>query len=143
MRSALTGVFFDQVWQAATTSLFGSRARHERDRVISLGPQLKAIEREHASDPEAGQQAMMKLYKASGVAPFGGCGLLLAGPVVSQATLALGTQRPNRSRPRHGHVRDRRSVNEHSRIASALIEGEQRRAASDCCIPRRYLRDGI
>jgi hypothetical protein len=92
VRSALTGVFYDQAWQAVTNSLFGSRARRERDRLISLGPQIKAIEREHASDPETGHRATMKLYRDSGVTPFGGCGLLLAGPILSQATLALRTR---------------------------------------------------
>ena len=43
VRSVLTGLLFDQARQAVTTSLFGSRARRERDRIVSLGPQLKAI----------------------------------------------------------------------------------------------------
>lgn len=92
VRSALIGVSFDQVWQVATRPLFGSRARHQRDRVSALGPQLRAVERKYADDPQARQRAVMEFYKANTVSPFAGCGWQLAGPVVSQLIIALGSR---------------------------------------------------
>jgi hypothetical protein len=92
VRSALIGVCFDQARQAATRQLFRSRARGRRDRVSALGPQLSAVLREHAADPEARERAMKEFYKANDVKPFAGCGWQLAGAVASQLVLALGSR---------------------------------------------------
>jgi 60Kd inner membrane protein len=92
VRSALIGVLFDQAWQAATRPLFGSGAQRQRDRISALGPQLTAVKRKYADDPQARQRAMMELYKTNDVNPVAGCGRQLAGPVVSQLVLALGSR---------------------------------------------------
>jgi hypothetical protein len=92
VRSALVGVLFDEARQAATSPLFGSRAQRQRDRISALGPQLRAVERKYADDPQARQRAVMEFYTANDVTPFAGCGWQLAGPVVSQLVLALGSR---------------------------------------------------
>jgi hypothetical protein len=93
VRSALIGAWFDQAWQATTGPLLGSRAQRQRDRLSALGPQLKAVQRKYADDdPQVRQRAMMEFYKPNAVNPFAGCGWQLAGPVVSQLVLALGSR---------------------------------------------------
>jgi hypothetical protein len=92
VRSALIRVLFDQAWETATTSLFRSRVQRQRDRVSALGPQLRAVERKYADDPDARRRAVMEFYKASAVNPLAGWGWLLAGPVVSQLVLASGSR---------------------------------------------------
>jgi hypothetical protein len=92
VRSALFGVLFDDARQAATKPLFGSRAQRQRDRISALGPQLRAVGRNYADDPQARQRAVMEFYKANHVTPFAGCGWQLAGPVGSQLVLALGSR---------------------------------------------------
>jgi hypothetical protein len=100
VRSALIGVLFDQAWQAATTRLFGSRAQRQRDRVSALGPQVRAVERKYADDPGARRRAVREFYKANDVNPLAGWGWLLAGPVVSQLALAVGSRRGRTVRDR-------------------------------------------
>lgn len=90
--SALRGACFDQAQQTAASQLFGSRARRERDRINALAPELRGVQREFAGDPHARQRAGMEFYKANEVTPFAGCGWQLAGPIVSQLVLALGTR---------------------------------------------------
>jgi hypothetical protein len=92
VRSALIGVLFDQACQTATTALFRSRAQRQRDRVSALGPQLWAVERKYADDPGARRRAVMEFYKANDVNPLAGWGWLLAGPVVPQLALAVGSR---------------------------------------------------
>jgi hypothetical protein len=92
VRSALRGAWFDQAQQTAARQLFSSRARRERARVSALGPQLRAVQRKYAGDPQARQKAVMDFYKTHEVTPFAGCGWQLAGPALSQLALALGTR---------------------------------------------------
>lgn len=92
VRSALIGAVFDQAWQGATKRLFGSRTRRKQERLAALLPQLKEIQRAHAADPDAARRAVKELYNANDVNPFAGCGWLLAGPVVSQIVIALGSR---------------------------------------------------
>jgi hypothetical protein len=66
----------------------------------ALAPQLRAVERKSAGDPEARQRAMLEFYKANGVNPGAGCGWQLAGPVVSQLVLALGSREARTVRDR-------------------------------------------
>lgn len=48
-----------------------------------LQPQMKAIQEEYGDDPQKQQQAMMKLYKKSGVNPLGAClPMLMQWPVL-------------------------------------------------------------
>ena len=76
----------------AAMQLFGSRARRDHDRINALEPQLEAAQREFAGDLQARQRAVMEFYKANEINPFAGCGWQLAGPMVSQLLLALGTR---------------------------------------------------
>lgn len=91
-RSALRGAWFDQAQQTAARQLFSSRARRERARISVLRPQLGAVQRKYAGDPQARQKAIMDFYKTNEVTPFAGCGWQLAGSVVAQLVLALGTR---------------------------------------------------
>jgi hypothetical protein len=100
VRSALRGAWFDQVLQTAARQLFGSRARRERARISALGPPLGAVQRQYAADPQARHRAVMEFYKANEVTPFAGCGWQLAGTVVSQLVLALGTRKGRTVRDR-------------------------------------------
>jgi hypothetical protein len=92
VRSALRGAWFDQAQQTAARQLFSSRARRERARISALGPQLRAVQRKYAGDPQARQRAVIDFSKTNEVTPFAGCGWQLAGPVVFQLVLALGTR---------------------------------------------------
>jgi hypothetical protein len=92
VRSALVGAWFDQAWQTQTRQLFGSCAKRQRDHISALEPQLAAVQRDYAGDPQARQRAVMDFYKTHEINPFAGCGWQLAGPMVSQVVLALGSR---------------------------------------------------
>jgi hypothetical protein len=100
VHSALIGQVFDQTCQAATRSLFGSPFQRGQDRLTALQPQLSALRRDSAGNPEAQQRAVMEFYDANDLKPFAGCGWLLAGPVISQSILALGARRGRTVRDR-------------------------------------------
>jgi 60Kd inner membrane protein len=58
----------------------------------ALQPQIRALQHEHASDPQAQQRAIMEFYKSNNVNPIAGCGWPAAGPIVSQLVLALSSR---------------------------------------------------
>ena len=92
VRSALIGVLFDQAWQAASRSLFRSRVKRHRTRLRALAPQLRAAEREYRGDPQARARARTEFYRSNPVNLAGGCGWLVAGPVVSHLARALSSR---------------------------------------------------
>jgi hypothetical protein len=89
VRSALIGVLFGQAWQAAWRPLSRSRVERHQVRLRALAPQLRAVERKHADDPQARQRARTEFYKSNAVNPARSCGWLVVGPLVSQVVLAL------------------------------------------------------
>jgi hypothetical protein len=92
VRSALIGNSYDEAWHAAWRQLFASRVRRGRTRLEALAPQLRAVQRTHDNDPQARQKAVSEFYKTHDVNLAGGCGWLLAGPLVSQLVVALSSR---------------------------------------------------
>jgi hypothetical protein len=92
VRSALIGVLFDQAWQAAWRSLFRSRVKRHLTRLRALAPQLKAAEREYRGDPLVRARARTEFYRSNRVNLAGGCGWLVAGPLVSQLALGVSSR---------------------------------------------------
>ena len=91
VRSALVGVLFDQAFQAVARPLFRSRAKRELDHMSSFATQLKSVEDEYADDPQARRRAVIEFCESNEVRPWVGCGWQLAGLVVSQLFLAVGS----------------------------------------------------
>lgn len=106
VRSALSGLLFDQAHQAATRPLFQSSVHRGQRRLRELAPSLKETEREHATDPQARQRAVTEFYEANAVHALAGCGWQLAGPIVSQLVLAMA-------------IRDRRTV--YDRVTGTIV----------------------
>jgi hypothetical protein len=92
IRSALIGVLFDQAWQAAWRPLFRSRVKRHQTRLRALAPQLRAAERAYRGDPQARARARTEFYRSNPVNPAGGCGWLVAGPLVSQLALGISSR---------------------------------------------------
>ena len=112
VRSALAGFLFDRARQATAGLLFRSQMRRGPDRMSELAPGLQAIERAHATDPQARQRAVSEFYRANAVRPTATCGWILAGPVVSQLVLALG-------------IRDGRTV--YDRVTGTIVVTDRQR----------------
>jgi hypothetical protein len=91
VRSALVGVLFDQAFRAVARPLFRSRAKRELDHMSSFATQLKLVEDEYADDPQARRRAVIEFCESNEVRPLVGCGWQLAGLVVSQLFLAVGS----------------------------------------------------
>lgn len=89
VRSVLIGQSFDQVWQPAWGSLFRSRLQRHQTRLQALAPQLRAVQRRAASDPQARSRAIKEFYASNSVNPVGACGWVVAGPFLSQVVMAL------------------------------------------------------
>jgi hypothetical protein len=92
VRSAVIGVLFDHVWEAAWRPLFRSRAQRHQTRLRALAPQLKAAERTAGEDRLARSRARTEFYQSNPVNPAGGCGWLVASALVSQSVLALSSR---------------------------------------------------
>ncbi len=89
IRSVVIGALFDQSRQAITQRLFGARAQLQRERMSRLGPELTAVSRKHAGDPQAQQRAVIEFYEANDIDPLAGCWWQLAGTVTLELLLAL------------------------------------------------------
>lgn len=92
VRSALIGVLYDEAWQAAWSPLVRSRVQRRQAHLRALAPQLSAVQRAHHGDPQARQAAVTEFYKSHDVNLAGGCGWMLAGPLISQLVVALSSR---------------------------------------------------
>jgi len=90
VRSALAGFLLGRAQQATAGRLLLSRMRRVHDRVSGLEPELEAIKRTYATDPEGRQRAVSELYRTHVIRPTTLWGWWLAGPILSQLVLALG-----------------------------------------------------
>jgi len=83
VRSAVVGFLFDRAQHATAGLLF-------RYRMSELAPKLQEIERTHANDSQAHQEALAELYRANALRPTVTCGWTLVGPILTQLVLAIG-----------------------------------------------------
>jgi hypothetical protein len=90
VRSALAGFLLGRAQQAIAGLMFVPRMRRVHERVTGLEPELEAIKRTYATDPEGRQRAVSELYPTHTPRPTTLWGWWLAGPILSQLVLALG-----------------------------------------------------
>lgn len=74
----LFSILIKLILSPLTKSSFRSMAK-----MRELQPRMEVIKEKHANDPQKQQQAMMKMYKETGVNPLGGClPMLLQYPII-------------------------------------------------------------
>lgn len=92
VRSALIHYAVGHGSGAAVKQLTSAATKGQSARIKAIQPELREVQRAHAGDPEAAQQATMKLYRDHRINPLNSCGFLLAQLIVMNAP-ALFTER--------------------------------------------------
>lgn len=82
-RSAVVHELVSKLSSALIGELIRPLQKRESDRLREFGPAMKEIQRTHAGDPEAINEAMSRLYRENDINPFRGCLWTLAGGVAS------------------------------------------------------------
>lgn len=82
VRSALIAVGLDQLQREAGRRIAVPRMKRSFERMSALQPRLKEIQRTHANDQEAQQEALMAFYEENEVNPARSCVWLLPGIIL-------------------------------------------------------------
>jgi hypothetical protein len=86
------GSCFDQLSQAVVKSLFGTRIDARQTRVRALQPQIDVLRSRYSHDPDALQEAMTEFYAQNRLNLWSGCGQLLAGHLIWNVGVFLGSR---------------------------------------------------
>lgn len=74
VRSALIGHFVQAAIGAALAALARPLTKRAYERVQALQPQIKELQRSHAEDKAAQQEALMRFFREQNVSPLRSCG---------------------------------------------------------------------